>query len=198
MKIAKDTPFNMVIVNSSPDNNDFKPIFNDIPGEILVNPNLSKFNSLLRSHKDRPLIITGHGDESGVYNEHLNGYILSHNNVYLLRQLPFIIGVWCFAGNFADHFNLPGFYTSMFISNVSEAHLMGHPAPTSMIQEENIKFANLLNHLIKTEPDMSKWVDIFHKSINLDGIGSVRDTNLRTFVRYNYEALYYSDGKNLG
>ena len=115
MIINTTNGFNMIEVNSRPDCQDFSCLYDRLQGTHLLNPSKSEVKKLLTTHPERPLILSGHGDDNGLYNHLWNGYLISSKDVELLRKQQVIIGVWCFAGNFADRYGLKGFFTSMFI-----------------------------------------------------------------------------------
>ena len=179
--------FNMIEIRSKEDCNDFSYIFDGLKGTHLINPTKGQVRKLLKEHLERPLIICGHGDSSGVYNHTWTGYILTSKEVDFLRKLSAIIGVWCYASNFADSYNLKGFFTSMFISNTDEAmDILQTKYSEQEISEENIWFSKKLNELILSGIPMEQWTQILQDhSINSE----------KKFVKYNYEALGYFDGK---
>jgi hypothetical protein len=111
----------------------------------------------------------------------MDGYVISSKDVDLLRKRN-VIGLWCYAGNFADKYGLHGFFTSMFISNVNEAINLNFNATKEDITSENIKFAVSINALLRRQVPYSAWV------MNLQEIASFSDL---PFVHYNYEALAY-------
>ncbi len=179
--------FNMIDIQSKPDCKDFTGIFEGLEGTHIVNPSKGQVKKLLKEHPERPLIICGHGDSTGVYNHMWNGYIITSKDVELLRKQQAIIGVWCYAGNFADAYNLKGFFTSMFISNTDEAmDILQTKYSEQEIVEENIWFSKKLNELIHSGIPMEQWFQILQDhSINSE----------KKFVKYNYEAMAYFNGK---
>ena len=170
-----------VIINSKEDTNDFLNIIDGFnSSNILINPSKGAVRKLLKE-SNNDIVFCGHGDEMGLYNKDLNGYVISSNDVHLLRNHN-IIGIWCFAGNFADRYDLHGFFTSMFISNIDEANYFNFNTTPDIITAENVKFSTMINELLKKQIPYSEWVDILQKQAN---------THI-PFVRFNYEALYYN------
>ena len=174
--------FNVVNMVTRDDNRDFTEILNGLTGDILVNPRRSAVRKLLSAHPERPLVLLGHGTPRGLLNEKWDGYVVGSGLVQLLRKQQCIIGVFCYAGNFADEYNLHGFFTSMFISNVSESVDEGFPSTHESIQRENILFSKKLNNLILNEPNMALWVP------KLQEYGL---NHKEPFVRFNYEAMAF-------
>lgn len=169
-----------IIINVKPDTNDFGYLLNDIVGRtVLINPTRKEVRQLLRESKN-DLLLYGHGDEGGLYNSFWNGYIIDSKDVEQLRKRN-VIGLWCYAGNFADKYGLHGFFTSMFISNIDEANYLQIPGTPERISEESIKFNVIVNRLLKNKTPYSEWVDIIQSEA----------TPNDPVVRYNYEALGY-------
>ena len=180
------TKFNVIHIVSKPDCDDFRGIYEGLDGDILINPSKGQVKSIIRTYSDRPLILIGHGTEDGLLNKDWNGYVVDSNIVDMLRKVPCIIGVWCYAGNFADRYDLHGFFTSMFISTEEEAACHGFlKATPEDIQQENILFSKRLNKLLKVlcfvdgKPLLGDWMRV---------LGSKADIS-KGFVRFNYEAM---------
>lgn len=93
-----------------------------------------------------------------------------------------IIGVWCHASSFAEEHNLPGFWTSMFISNRGEARYYGYNnVSNQVIVDELIRFCMDVNELIKKNVPQDQWV----KRIVAHGHMNIPTT------KYNYGGLRY-------
>ena len=185
--LQKCDKFDIIAVDSQPDCADFRGIYDGLDGDILINPSAGKVRTMLRSYPERPLIITGHGTERGLLNKDWNGFTIDSRMVDMLRKRSCIIGVWCYAGNFADKYGLHGFFTSMFISTVSEALECGFPeANQEDITRENILFSKRLNKLLKENLYMLDGKPLIHDWPWL--ISRKADISKR-FVRYNYEAM---------
>lgn len=171
-----------IIMNTTEDTKDFECLTHGFEegNNILINPSKSAVRRLLRSSTN-DLVLFGHGDENGLYNVRMDGYVIGSKDVDLLRKRN-VIGLWCYAGNFADKYGLHGFFTSMFISNVNEAINLNFNVTKEDITSENIKFAVSINALLRRQVPYSAWV------MNLQEIASFSDL---PFVHYNYEALAY-------
>lgn len=180
------TKFDIIVVDSQPDCKDFRGIYEGLDGDILINPSKGQIRTMLRAHPERPLIISGHGTESGLLNKDWNGYVVDSRIVDMLRKRSCIIGVWCYAGNFADRYGLHGFFTSMFISTPEEAAECGYPeADPEDITRENRLFSKRLNKLLKElyicdgKPMIEDWPRRISRKADIS----------KGFVRYNYEAI---------
>lgn len=128
------------------------------------------------------VILLGHGTPRGLLDPTFCDYIIESSDADLLRQRT-IIGIWCYASEFADRYGLHGFFSSMFVSNINEAVELqvDRLATEENIAEEFELFCRTINCFIRAELPMDEWVE------NLQGMCN-REL---PFVRYNYEALSY-------
>lgn len=131
---------------------------------------------------DGPVVLLGHGTPRGLLDNSFMYHIIDSTWVDLLRQKT-IIAIWCYASEFADRYGLHGFFTSMFVSNIREAHenFVDQGATEENIAEEQRLFCRTINCFIRAELPMDEWVE------NLQGMCN-REI---PFVRFNYEALSY-------
>ena len=176
----------VIHVDSKSDTSFLKELYEGLDCKVLYNPSKSEVKSALKTESGR-IIITGHGDPQGLYNERWDGRVIDSSMVNLLRNKE-IIGIWCYASEFANRYDLMGFFTSMFISNVEEYVYCGFdllPTTEEDINRENYKFAKQINDFIKNDIPISIWVEKLQNNCS--------DLN---FVKYNYEALYYESKTN--
>lgn len=171
----------VIFISSLPDTEEFRPMFEGLEVNLLVNPSRGQIRQMLRSNFERPLLIFGHGTERGLLTKDLNGYLIDSNMVDMLQKRTSIIGCWCYAGNFADRYGLHGFFTSMFISNINEATELGFTTDAETITRENLFFSNQVRRLLVNGTPLSQWVDILQRECHSD----------IPFVAYNYEAMVY-------
>lgn len=175
----------VIHIQSTDDTRDFSGIYDGLDAEIFINPSASVLRNALANETDTVVLI-GHGSELGLYNERLDGYILSSRDVHLLRGKR-VIGIWCYAANFAQRYGLEGFFTSNFISNREEMVDVGlspfDDCETAIITE-NRQFSSMINEMMQSNIDATEWVD---------RLQSYAETSDYQFVRYNYEALYYNN-----
>lgn len=102
------------------DTEQFSSIYKDIDANILINPSKKVAKKSIIEEKEC-IVLIGHGTEYGLLNQRLDGFIVDSSMVQFLRNKT-VIGIWCFAGNFADKYDLKGFFTSNFISNENECN----------------------------------------------------------------------------
>ena len=176
----------MLIIHiiSTEDTNDFAGIYEGLNATILINPTPSECKRAIINEQDR-IVLIGHGTYWGLLNQRLDGFVVDPNMVQFLRGKD-IIGIWCNASNFADRYDLKGFFTSMFISNSNELIDCGFQ-PFENCEEEirrqNLIFAKRINELLITNTPSGDWATILFNSLT--------DSDER-FVYYNYEAMYSS------
>lgn len=138
---------NILVIHPKDETTDFlSVIYRDINATVIRNPvSKSKLKDLMKS-ADR-IIMLGHGTPSGL------GYLRNHELyslvdstlVYLLREKNDNIYIWCHADEFVKKYDLKGFSTGMFISEVAEAEFFRVVATGEEISISNNKFAKILS-----------------------------------------------------
>ena len=129
----------------------------------------------------------GYIDDDGCfygYNNYSNWspYIIDADNVDLLYDRE-VIGIWCYASEFAVKHHLRGFFTYMFVSNPMEARFLHFGEHTTEeVDEQNIHFCNQINQFINegVEP-----IDFIERLEYDDDIN---------FVHFNYSNMIYNYG----
>lgn len=175
----------VIHIISTEDTNDFAGIYEGLNATILINPTSSECKRAIINEQDR-IVLIGHGTEYGLLNQRLDGYIIDSKMIQFIRGKN-IIGIWCNASNFADRYDLTGFFTSMFISNTNELMECGFQAFENCeeeIRRQNLIFAERINELLTANTPSGDWATILYNSLtNSD----------ERFVYYNYEAMYSTD-----
>lgn len=109
-------------------------------------------------------------------------YIIDADNVDLLRDRE-IIGIWCYASDFATKYKLRGFFTYMFVSNPSEARFLSFGEHTTEeVDEQNIHFCNQINRFLNEGVEPQNFIE------NLEYDDSIN------FVHFNYSNMIYNYG----
>lgn len=175
-----------VFVNSMADTATFAPLFKDIEGISLYNPTREELEKVLAENPTETFMCLGHGSPRGLFSADMHGFLLDRDNVHLLQNRN-VIGIWCYASDFARVHNLRGFFTYMFISNAQECsyNKCGNYG-NEVVYEQNRLFAEKVRGLIAENRPMEEWVDYLYESCesSLD------------FVDFNYSNLSYFDGEN--
>lgn len=175
----------VIHVISTEDTKMFKCLYTEIDAKVLVNPSKKDVKRAIIEEKDCVMLI-GHGTEYGLLNERLNGFLVGPDMVQFLRGKT-VIGIWCYAGNFAQKYDLNGFFTSNFISNIDELIDCGFSRfneDEDTISVENFLFSCRINEFLRKKIPLCEWVDKLQDS--------VKDKK-HSFVKYNYEALYFNE-----
>ena len=175
----------VIHIISTEDTNDFAGIYDGLNATILINPTSSECRRAIIDETEQ-IVLIGHGTECGLLNQRLDGYIIDSRMVQFLRGKD-IIGIWCNASNFADRYDLTGFFTSMFISNSRELIECGFQTFDNCddeIRRQNQIFAERIYELLAANTPSGNWATILYDSLT--------DSDER-FVYYNYEAMYSTD-----
>ena len=175
-----------VFVDSMADTATFAPLFKDIEGIYLYNPTREELEKVLAENPAETFMCLGHGSPRGLFSADMHGFLLDRDNVHLLKDRD-VIGIWCYASDFARLNNLRGFFTYMFISNAQECsyHRCGNYY-NEVVYEQNRVFAEKVRGLIAENKPMEEWVDYLYESC---------DSSL-DFVDFNYSNLAYFDGES--
>ena len=171
------------IDNGTPDAAILSRIYEGLDGvTVCYNRSKSNIKRLLRITGDEPVMLLGHGTPGGLLNRSQNGFAVSGEHVEWLRNRP-VIGIFCYASEFADKYGLRGFFTSMFISNMQEAVLeqRDQGATERDIAYQQELFCDRIRSLLVDGTALNDWPRILQSQAD----------NSIPFVRFNYEALCY-------
>jgi len=104
-------------------------VYENLNDVTLVQGDVTKdqIRDMINSHDQ--IIMLGHGTPSGLMSvgqfPGASGYIIDTSVTPLLAAKNNSVFIWCNADQYVHYNELRGFYTGMFISEISEAHLMG-------------------------------------------------------------------------
>ena len=148
---------------------------------LLYNESRERIEDELRHNDDKLVMCLGHGTSYGLFNPYWTGYVIDRNNANILKDRT-VIGIWCFASDFAGRVGLHGYFTSMFISNYGEAAACGfNEADEEDIFNEIDVFCDSIRGFIENGTDMNTWVAILQENCHKE----------KGFVRFNYDAMAY-------
>lgn len=162
-------------------------IYKDISDKTVITGGVSKdeLKALVDSH-DR-IMMMGHGSPHGLFgvgqfNDTRGGYIIDESFVWLLENKPECVFIWCNADQFVRRYELKGFYSGMFISEVEEADYCGIPGTDQeLIDESNYGFCNIISKYINESKD------VIHENV-VKEYGEIAQQNPVAF--YNNLRLY--------
>lgn len=142
-----------LIIHPDDRSTDFlKPIYSNIQDATVLTGGTTKENvaEMIKTHDI--IMMMGHGSPWGLFSVGRfigsNGYVIDYTTVELLRNKQNVF-IWCNADKFVNRYDLNGFYSGMFISEVGEATYCGLPGTTQdVVDESNNTFASLLGSVI--------------------------------------------------
>jgi hypothetical protein len=141
---------------------------------------IKEFIQQVKDH-DR-IIMLGHGYPGGLFYSYIDRDI-----VYLLREKECVC-IWCNADQFVKKYKLTGFYTGMFISEVSEAKWFGIKTTQEKIDHSNNLFAQLFGNRI-SDYTLVK----LHGFLTENYVSSIECP----VINFNKVRLYYRDIESL-
>jgi len=182
-----------LIIHPSDESTTFLEIvYKNIPNKTVVTGGISKMEviRLIESH-DRVMMM-GHGSPGGLFNigqftdcgSKYGGYIIDQSIVPLLKQKDNSVFIWCNADKFVDTFQLEGFYSGMFISEVGEALYCGLPGTEQdQVDESNYGFVKIISKYINEDKT------VIHEKVKSE-YGLIAEDN--PVALYNNTRLYIS------
>lgn len=124
---------------------------------------------------------TTYGGYKGSYQSLSTGYIVNDDTADLLRNKK-LTSIWCNADQYMEWNDLEGFYTGMFISEESEATMIG-TADTDkwQVEESNYAFVSVVRRFLDHSPEKLR------DALMLE-YGEMADRN--AVAKYNLHRLY--------
>ena len=130
------------------------------------------------------LVMCGHGTPEGLINPNFTDYdryLVDRRNKDLIRAKS-IVGIWCHAKDFAERYGVRGFWSSMFISNLMEAHYNHiYNTDSGTITHDETMFCLFTNYLIRNNVPQENWIDVLCKCVDFND----------PVIRFNYSGLVY-------
>lgn len=180
-----------LIIHPSDYSTDFlKPIYAGLSEATVVTQGTKdEVEQLIEQHDQ--VIMLGHGSPWGLFSvgkfKTDNGYVIDNSLVHLLSQKQNNIYIWCNADKFVLRHQLKGFYSGMFISEVSEANYCGLPGTLqSVVDESNNYFATKLGEVLGKGSLRETYKHI------KDSYRQLSESN--SIAQYNNERLYLTEG----
>lgn len=163
-------------------------VYNPIPNKTVITGGITKkeLHDLIREH-DR-IMMMGHGCPSGLFSVgqffDKQGLIIDYTTVPLLVEKEDNVFIWCNADKFVNYYELKGFYSGMFISEVGEADWCGLPGTDqNIVDESNFGFCNIIaKHINETK-------DVIYENVKKE-YGLIAEGNPVAY--YNNIRLYKS------
>lgn len=202
-----------LIIHPKDSSTDFlKPIYSNIENKTVIDGSdgitKEEVYELIKEHDQ--VMMMGHGSPYGLFSLvdyfkykkptqtiiHINGkptiyettrspYVIDSTTVKLLSEKTNNVFIWCNADMFVRKYGLKGFYSGMFVSEVSEALFCKLPGTTQdIVDESNNFFATELGKVIGSKPLNESFNYI--KTV----YGELSESNPVAY--YNYNRLYLS------
>lgn len=156
-------------------------IYEGIEGVKLFDSYLQReeiLKAIAAAPKDEPILLLGHGCPSGLYDMRY-GLVIRNADAELLKDRPNLVGIWCYASDYAYNHSLKGFFSGMFISEEPEAWVNGVEAEEAVINEKAWDFARRFGDMLRAGKPLgeiaAELMDPKH-----------RDSEL---TRFNYDRL---------
>jgi len=161
-------------------------IYKNIPDKTVLSHGVTKREVREQMKEHERIIMLGHGSPGGLLSIRqfgkTNGFIVDHSMVSILKEKKNNVFIWCNADQFVFDYNLEGFYSGMFISDVSEANYCGiFGVKDEEVTTSNEKFCEIINKTINEEST------IVYKNVKKE-YGELAEEN--RIARYNFNRLY--------
>jgi len=129
---------------------------------VITNPYISTDDAIHLICQHNIIIMCGHGSPEGLYSKGPEGFIINERTVPYLKTKK-IVAIWCNADIFMNTYDLDGFYTGMFISEVKESMLFGIPDVSEHdINKSNYAFASIIGKHEYINPERMFW-DVWYE-----------------------------------
>lgn len=166
--------------------NFLRSIYKDIPYKTIINGGCSYEDVQYEIQKHDRILMMGHGCPIGLFSVSQFGkcgLIIDNRSVPYLKGKECVF-IWCNSDKFVERYNLDGFYSGMFISEVGESVMCGFKGITqSQVSSSNYTFSEIVGKHIN-----KPLIEVFENVKNEYGVEY--DTN--PIVQYNHDRLYYN------
>ena len=115
-------------------------------------------NVIEATPKEEPIFLLGHGSSSGLLDKRF-GFIIRDEDADLLKNRPNLVGIWCYASDFAYRHGLKGFFSGMFISEFTEALHCKVNTNTKEIEDKAFDFAFRFGNMLSMGIPLNQIVE---------------------------------------
>jgi len=130
-----------------------KPIYQNIKNKTVITHGKSKqeIKDLMKSHNR--IMMMGHGVPSGLlrtrqdWGEGVNGLVVDSSMADILKERECVF-IWCNADWFVRGYNLKGFFSGMFCSEIDECLYNGFGTTQDLVDESNNVFSQIVSKYI--------------------------------------------------
>ena len=137
-------------------------------------------SAIAATPRQETILLLGHGSSAGLLDKRF-GLIIHDEDACILVNRPNLVGIWCYAADFARKHGLQGFFSGMFISEEREAIEHGITTTIIEINNKSVDFAQRFGRML--------YMDIPLKDIAAEMMSiQHRDCDLTEF---NYSRLTF-------
>jgi len=180
---------NLVIHPSDISTTFLTPIYRELKNSTVIEEKSSYDEVLKKCQENNRVLMMGHGSPQGLFSVGRFGdvfwmpYIIDYMHVPVFRKQDENVYIWCDANQFVEKYKLKGFYTGMFISEVSEAAYCGLGVVSkSLVEQSNNAFSEILSKYVNHSKQ--KIYDSVKKEYEI-----IANDNI--VAAYNHSRLYY-------
>ena len=162
------------------------PIYQTIKDKKVLRNGFSKEEVADQIKIHDRIIMLGHGSPEGLFAigqfKTASSYIIDSSFSDLLAEKEENVYIWCYANKFVEKFNLKGFYTGMFVSEILEALYCDLPlVEQRVVDESNDGFSKIVSNYINDSKST-----IYNKTI--EEYKNIANINL--VAAYNIERIF--------
>jgi hypothetical protein len=165
------------------------PIYKQAQNKTVLQKDITEDKVSELINKSDRVMMMGHGCPSGLFSKGIfgRGYgkrwlAVCKDEVELLKDKSENIYIWCNADKFVEYYNLHGFYSGMFISEIGEARYCGVEATQEQVDESNNTFSEIVG----------KYINLPIKELYEKVMKEYRElAKTNPIAKYNHERLYY-------
>ena len=161
-------------------------VYKDIPEKTVITGGISKTELAKMIIEHDRIMMMGHGSPGGLFGvgqfTNCGAYIIDGSMIPYLKNKQENVYIWCNADRFVELYDLKGFYSGMFISEVGEATYCGIPGmDQETVDESNYGFCEIISKYITEDTES------IHTNV-LSEYGQIAANN--PVALYNYNRLY--------
>jgi hypothetical protein len=177
-----------LVIHAEDSSTDFLcPIYQTIENKTVLRHGNTKNEIAEQIKIHDKVIMLGHGSPEGLFSvgqfETDNSYIIDSSLTDILAEKEENLYIWCYANQFVEKFDLKGFYTGMFVSEILEALYCELPlVAQKVVDESNDGFSSIVSKYVNDSKS------VLYKN-TLEEYQIIANRNL--VAAYNIDRLYY-------
>ena len=143
-----------LVIHAEDSSTDFLcPIYQTIEDKTVLRKGVTKKEVAEQIKVHDRIIMLGHGSPEGLFAvgqfKTDNAYIIDSSLSEILAEKEENVYIWCHANKFVEKFDLKGFYTGMFVSEILEALYCDLPlVEQKVVDESNDGFSKIVSNYV--------------------------------------------------